>query len=99
MTIRSTVPRLIAAAAFAGSLLAAPLIVGATANGASCPAGQWQDWITGICWSQNSPASSFSSSPNSPCLPGRLGLCMSAYQNTPVPGATLSGSAPSGSWP
>lgn len=99
MTIRSTVPRLIAAAAFTGSLLAAPLIVGSAANGASCPGGQWSDPITGVCWSQNSPSNSYGGSGNIPCLPGRLGLCLSALQNTPVPGATLPGPNPNGSWP
>ena len=39
---------------------------------------------------------------NIPCLPGRLGLCLGALQNTPIPGAALQPQAPAGAnrvWP
>ena len=91
MTTRFTASRLLLVAACgAGLLYAAP-----TAS-AACSGGQWQDPITGTCWSQNSPSNSFGGSGNVPCFPGRIGLCLSALQNTPIPGATLD---PNLSWP
>lgn len=99
MTIRSTAFRLLAAATLGGALLSAPMIAGAPAEAAPCSGGQWQDPITGICWSQNNPSNSYGGSGNIPCLPGRLGLCLGALQNTPVPGATLPGANPNGTWP
>lgn len=99
MTIRFTASRLIAAAVLGGALVSAPMINASPADAAPCPGGQWQDPITGVCWSQNSPSNSYGGSGNIPCLPGRLGLCLGALQNTPVPGATLPGPNANGSWP
>jgi len=99
MTIRSKASRLLAAAALGGALASTPMITAAPADAANCSGGQWQDPVTGVCWSQNSPSNSYGGSGNIPCLPGRLGLCMSALQNTPIPGATLPGPNPNGSWP
>ncbi len=95
MTIRSTAYRHLAAAVLGCGLLSAPV----TADAAPCPGGQWQDPITGVCWSQNNPNNSYGGSGNIPCLPGRLGLCLGALQNTPVPGSTLPGPNPNGTWP
>lgn len=84
------------AAAYGGLLLSAQLVLAPPAH-AACPGGQWADPITGLCWSQNAPSNSFGGSGNIPCLPGRLGLCLGALQNSPIPGATL---LPRGkSWP
>ena len=99
MTFRYTSSRLLAAAALGGALLAGPVIGAPVAPAAPCPGGQWSDPITGLCWSQNSPSNSYGGSGNIPCLPGRLGLCLGALQNTPIPGATLPGVNPNGTWP
>ena len=98
MQIRSTASRLLAAAVLGAGMMAAPITV-SMVDAAPCPGGQWADPITGICWSQNSPSNSYGGSGNIPCLPGRLGLCMAALQNTPIPGSTLPGPNPNGSWP
>ena len=63
----------------AGAMTAAP-----TARSAMCPGGTVLDPITGVCWSQNNPSNSWGGSGNIPCLPGRLGLCLGALQNTPL---------------
>lgn len=100
MTIRSTASRLLAASTLGAALALTPMLP--TADAAGCAGGQWQDPITGVCWSQNNPQNSYGGSGNIPCLPGRLGLCLSALQNTPIPGSTLktpSGANPNGSWP
>lgn len=99
MTIRFTASRLMAAAVLAGALVSTPVGTATPAEAAPCPGGQWADPITGICWSQNNPSNSYGGSGNIPCLPGRLGLCLSALQNTPIPGSTLPGPNPNGTWP
>lgn len=102
MTIRFTASRLLAAAVLGAGLVSGPLISASPADAAPtgpCTGGQWKDPVTGVCWSQNSPSNSYGGSGNIPCLPGRLGLCLGALQNTPVPGATLPGPNPNGSWP
>lgn len=100
MKIRFRIRGLLMASACAGMFVAVPL-VGAPSAFAACPGGQVQDPITGLCWTSNSPGmgSSYGT-----CLPGRLGLCLGALQNQPVPGAALStappaGPAPRTSWP
>lgn len=100
MTMRTIASRLLSAAVLGGALVSAPMI--STADAAPCGGGQWSDPITGVCWSQNNPSNSYGGSGNIPCLPGRLGLCLSALQNTPIPGSTLltpNGQNPNGSWP
>ncbi len=87
-----------------GTWMLAPLALSAapSATAANCPGGQILDPRTGICWSQNSPSNSYGGSGNIPCLPGRLGLCLGALQNTPIPGAALQPQAPAGAnrvWP
>lgn len=61
----------------------------AVRTSAPCPGGSTLDPTTGICWSENSPSDSLGGSGNIPCLPGRLGLCLGALQNIPVPGSAL----------
>ncbi len=75
------------------------MIFASQAGAALCPGGQWQDPITGVCWSQNHPSNSYGGPGNIPRIPGRLGPFPSALQNTPIPGATLPGPNPNGSWP
>lgn len=101
MTIRSTVTRLLLAAACSGAVLYGP--AAPTASAAPCAGGTIPDPKTGICWSQ-SQGNIVISGTGGTCLPGRLGLCLGALQNSQIPGATLpinTGGATSrpGSWP
>ena len=80
-------------------LASAALIAAPQAASEFCPGGTIGDPITGVCWSQNNPSNSWGGSGNIPCLPGRLGLCLSALQNTPVPGAALRPMPPAGPAP
>ena len=87
-----------------GTWMLAPMTLSAapSATAANCPGGQVLDPRTGICWSENNPSNSYGGSGNIPCLPGRLGLCLGALQNTPIPGAALQPQAPAGAnrvWP
>ena len=87
-----------------GTWMLAPLALSAAPSptAANCPGGQILDPRTGICWSENNPSNSYGGSGNIPCLPGRLGLCLGALQNTPIPGAALQPQAPAGAnrvWP
>ena len=102
MRIRSTFARLVLAAAFAVALLSAPVVTAPPAH-AACNAGQVADPVTGICWSQSATNLGITGT-GGVCLPGRLGLCMAALQNSQMPGANLSPNAPAGanragSWP
>lgn len=99
MQIRSTASRLLAAAVLGAGMAATPVVTAPPADAAPCAGGQWADPITGVCWSQNNPSNSYGGSGNIPCMPGRLGLCLSALQNTPIPGSTLPGPNRNGSWP
>jgi hypothetical protein len=99
MTIRSMASRLLAAAVLGGALVSTPMITASPADAAPCPGGQWRDPITNLCWSQNRPSNSYGGGGNIPCLPGRLGLCLGALQNTPIPGDTLPGPNRNGTWP
>ncbi|MCX2929471.1 hypothetical protein ORI20_04245 [Mycobacterium sp. CVI_P3] len=79
-----------------------PLVATPVAH-AACNAGQVADPRTGVCWSQAQSTLGISGT-GGICLPGRLGLCMAALQNSTIPGANLAvpappaGPAPS-SWP
>jgi len=99
MTFRFAASRFLLAGAVAAALLTVPAITVAPAIAAPCSGGQWEDPITGVCWSQNNPSNSYGGSGNIPCMPGRLGLCLGALQNTPIPGATLPGANRNGTWP
>lgn len=87
MTIRSTASRLAMAAVVAGALAAAPLVSAPPAH-AACSAGQVADPITGMCWAPSQFGGGISGTGGT-CLPGRLGLCLGALQNSQVPGANL----------
>ncbi len=105
MRIRPRSSNLLAAAICSGLvLLSAPVLSAPIASSATCPGGSILDPTTGTCWSQNAPSNSYGGSGNIPCLPGRVGLCLGALQNTPIPGAALKpapppGPAPRSSWP
>lgn len=104
MKVWSRVPALLFAFVW-GLVLVAPicasLVLSARAVAAPCPGGTVSDPITGVCWSSNQYNLG---SGNVPCFPGRLGLCLGALQNAPVPGAALTpappaGPAPRSTWP
>lgn len=83
----------------AALLLGAAGVHAPSASAAPCPGGSTLDPRTGICWSQNQPSNSYGGSGNIPCLPGRVGLCLGALQNTPLPGAALKPAPPAGPAP
>jgi len=96
MKSRLTAPGLVLASLCGAVLMSAP------AAHAACTAGETYDPSTGVCWSQASPNQSITGT-GGVCLPGRLGLCTAALQNSQMPGANLhpmppAGPAPS-SWP
>lgn len=101
MTIRITASRLLLASALGAALLAAPM-VGAPPAHAACNAGQIPDPVTGVCWSQSATNLGITGTGGT-CLPGRLGLCLGALQNSQLPGENLRPQAPAGanrvSWP
>lgn len=86
MTLRST--RLLLAAALGGALLVAPGIDASTAHAAPCPGNAIADPVTGVCWSQSQGSIGITGTGGT-CLPGRLGLCLGALQNSQMPGANL----------
>ena len=102
MTIRSTASRLLAVAALAGGLASAPMITAPSASAANCPGGTVADPITGVCWPQSKGITGVSGTGGT-CLPGRLGLCLGALQNSQIPGANLPSNTTAGpnrtSWP
>ena len=101
MKFRLTAPSLLLASLCGALLMSAPLVTAPAAH-AACTAGQTYDPSTGVCWSQAAPNQSITGT-GGVCLPGRLGLCTAALQNSQMPGANLhpmppAGPAPS-SWP
>lgn len=103
MTIRFTVHRLVLAAVCGGAVLVAPMMAASPASAAPCPGGTIADPVTGVCWSQYQGSVGITGT-GGVCLPGRLGLCMAALQNSQMPGANLPDNAPAGpnrvsSWP
>jgi hypothetical protein len=82
---KSTIhPRLVAVTV--GGLLTSALFVTAPpAQG--CPAGQVEDTVTRMCWSQSGQGDS-SGGAGGLCLPGRLGNCVGTLQKaSPAPAA------------
>ena len=94
MTIRFTASRLLMAAICGGALLSAPMVTAPPAH-VACNAGQIPDPVTGICWSQSATNLGISGTGGT-CLPGRLGLCLGALQNSQLLGARLKPQAPAG---
>jgi len=88
MTIRFTASRLLMAGVCAGALLSAPVLTAPPAPAAPCSGNQVADPITGVCWSPSQFGSGISGTGGT-CLPGRLGLCLGALQNSQIPGANL----------
>jgi hypothetical protein len=102
MTVRFTASRLLLATACGAALLSATMLSAPTAS-AACTGGNVADPITGVCWAQSQFGSGISGTGGT-CLPGRLGLCLGALQNSQIPGANLptntdAGSGRADSWP
>lgn len=103
MTIRFTASRLLAAATLGGGMWLTPMLPAPIAS-AACTGGNVADPITGVCWAPSQFGSGISGTGGT-CLPGRLGLCLGALQNSQLPGANLpvdTSAGPSrqpGSWP
>ncbi|MCV7041245.1 hypothetical protein [Mycolicibacterium moriokaense] len=102
MRIRNTAPALLLASVCSAALMSSSLLTAPPAN-AQCKAGQVWDQRTGVCWSQ---AESTLGVPGTGgwCKPGRIGLCIANWQNSPVPGANINpappgGPAPRTTWP
>ena len=88
MMIRSTASRLLLAAALGAGVLTAPVLTAPPAQAAPCTGGAVADPITGVCWAPSQFGSGISGTGGT-CLPGRLGLCLGALQNSQLPGANL----------
>lgn len=99
MLIRTRAPGVLPVLLCGATLAASALMALPTAASAPCPGGSVLDPTTGICWSENNPSNTLGHSGNIPCLPGRLGLCLGALQNTPQPGSALHTQPPAGPAP
>jgi hypothetical protein len=108
MKIRTRAPELLLAILCSTMLASAIVMAAPPATSAPCPGGTILDPTTGICWSQNKQTNSVGGSGNIPCLPGRLGLCLGALQNSQIPGTARQSyppagpaprSGPRGTWP
>ncbi|WP_156670589.1 hypothetical protein [Mycobacterium sp. E136] len=102
MRIRTTAPVLLLASVCSVVLLSSPLVTAPAAH-AQCKASEVWDQRTGVCWAQSQTTLGIPGT-GGWCKPGRIGLCMSAWQNSQVPGANLKpappgGPAPRATWP
>lgn len=77
-------PGIMLAATFGGLLMATQIITAPPANACS----GMTDPITDVCWTGSSQGSGISGTGGT-CLPGRLGLCLGAIQNSQLPGDNL----------
>lgn len=106
MARESTIRPGLVAVAVGGLLTSALFATAPPAQG--CPAGQVEDTVTRMCWSQSGQGDS-NEGVGGPCLPGRLGNCVgtlqkaspaSAAQNSAVPcGFGPDSGYPCGYWP
>ena len=76
---------LMLATTFGGILMATQIV---TAPPAQAVCAGLTDPVTGICWTGSSAGGGISGTGGT-CLPGRLGLCLGALQNSQIPGANL----------
>lgn len=102
MKIRITAPGFLLASVCGAVLMSSPLMTAPPAH-AQCTAGESYDPRTGVCWPQAQGTLGVTGTGGT-CLPGRLGLCLAAVQNSSIPGAALrpmppGGPAPRKSWP
>jgi hypothetical protein len=78
------------------------MITAPSAFAAPCAGGTIADPVTGVCWSQSQGSIGITGT-GGVCLPGRLGLCLGALQNSQMPGANLPTNTTAGpnrtSWP
>lgn len=101
MTIRATAFRVLGGVVLGAAMWSTPVTAG-TADAAPCTGGNVADPITGVCWAPSQFGSGISGTGGT-CLPGRLGLCLGALQNSQMPGANLPTNTTAGSgrasWP
>ena len=76
---------LMLATTFGGILMATQIV---TAPPAQATCSGLTDPVTGICWSGSAAGGGISGTGGT-CMPGRLGLCLGALQNSQLPGANL----------
>ena len=80
MAKKLTIRPWLVAVTVGGVLTSAQLVTAPRAQG--CPAGQVEDSVTRMCWSQSGQGGS------GPCLPGRLGSCLGTLEKSaPAAGA------------
>jgi len=103
MRIRFRASMLLLAVICGGLILSAPSMAAPPVS--VCPGGKVVDPVTGVCWSVKPVPYDPGSSSLRRCLPGRLGLCLGALQNNPIPPGVMlhpappAGPAPRTSWP
>lgn len=91
-------PRVLLALTIGGLLMSSQLAVAPVAS--ACAAGQLEDTVTGMCWSQSGQGESYGSSGDGPCLPGRLGNCLGTLQkSSPATGGGQNSAVPCGYGP
>ena len=66
-----------------GTLVVSSALIAAAPAYASCPAGQFEDPTTRMCWTQIAPDLAAGMSGEGPCLPGRLGNCVGSVYSSP----------------
>lgn len=102
--IRTKASTLLLALIGSGLFVSAPLFTAPPAH-AQCASNEQLDARTGVCWTVadlnnvGNPGAGVGA-----CMPGRLGRCLGAIQNTPRAGAQLTpkppgGPAPRSYWP
>lgn len=87
-------PGVLLIATLGAMMLSAPLLTAPAAH--ACAAGQLEDTVTGMCWTQSGQGESFGGPAAGPCLPGRLGNCLGTLQKS---SPTMRGSAPNSAVP
>lgn len=102
MRIRTPSPATLVASVCSAALISSAVLTAPTAL-AQCTAGEVWDQRTGVCWDQSQTSLGVSGT-GGWCKPGRIGLCIAAWQNSQVPGANIkpappAGPAPRSTWP
>lgn len=80
-----------------GLLMTGQLVTAPPAQG--CPAGQVEDTVTRMCWSQSGQGDTYGGAGGGPCLPGRLGNCVGTLQNASAAPAAQNPAVPCGFGP
>jgi hypothetical protein len=97
MKIQATAAGFLLASACSAVLMASSLLTAPAAD-AQCTAGEHWDQRTGTCWPQSQSSLGVTGT-GGWCKPGRIGLCIAAWENSAVPGAALKPAPPGGPAP